>query len=404
MLWWSVLIFGWVLFVTWCIQLLPMVPSIQFRTLQRKTDGLEELTEWPWLSVIVPARDEGPHILAGLKSLLASDYPHLEVIAVDDRSRDDTGRVMDELAAADSRLKVIHITELPEGWLGKNHAMHIGQQAARGEWLLFTDGDVLFTSDALRRSLQFMLHERLDFLSLFPRMIPGGYWENALITFFSMAFMAGTRPYLVRSKNRAAYVGIGAFNMVRRSAYTACGGHIPLRLEILDDVRLGQLFKDHDFACDILVAGPFVSVRWQHSLWGAIRGLEKNGFAALGFSVGRMALVTVMLLTGVFLPYVVPFIYPDIRATGYIATLVLMHAVFGFLGVRMANSAWLWPAYPVAVLLTQFAFLRSTWVTLQQGGVRWRDTFYPMQLLKANKYRSQPPQVLETQELRAGQS
>jgi glycosyltransferase involved in cell wall biosynthesis len=388
MLWWSVLIFGWILFALWCGQLLPIIPVVAFRTLQRKTDGLNELTAWPWLSVIVPARDEGPHILAGLKSLLASDYPNLEVIAVDDRSRDDTGRVMDELAAADSRLKVIHVTELPEGWLGKNHAMHIGQQAARGEWLLFTDGDVLFTSDALHRAIKYMLHDRLDFLSLFPRMIPGGYWENALITFFSLAFMAGTKPYLVRSKNRSAYVGIGAFNLVRRSAYTTCGGHLPLHLEILDDVRLGQMFKDHEFACDILSAGPFVSVRWQHSLWGAIRGLEKNGFAALGFSVIRMLLVTGLLLVGVFVPYVIPIIYPDVRATGYIATIILSHAVFGFLGVRMANSTWLWPVYPFAMLLTQFAFLRSMWVTLRQGGVRWRDTFYPMALLKQNSYRS----------------
>lgn len=392
MLWWLVLIFGWVLFAAWCYQLLPMIPTTLFRTLQLKTDGLGDQSEWPWLSVIVPARDEGPHILAGLKSLLASDYPHLEVIAIDDRSRDDTGRVMDELAAADSRLKVIHVTELPQGWLGKNHAMHIGQQSARGEWLLFTDGDVLFSSDALRRSLNFVLREQLDFLSLFPRMIPGGYWENALITFFSLAFMAGTKTYLVRTKNRAAYVGIGAFNLVRRSAYKACGGHVPLQLEILDDVRLGQMFKDNDYACDILSAGHFVSVRWQHSLWGAIRGLEKNGFAALGFSVWKTVLVTSTLTFGVFLPYIIPFIYPDIRAVGYIATVVLMHAVFGFLGVRMANSNWLWPAYPVAMALTQFAFVRSAWVTLRQGGVRWRDTFYPLALLKANTYRSKRPQ------------
>jgi cellulose synthase/poly-beta-1,6-N-acetylglucosamine synthase-like glycosyltransferase len=216
MLWWAVLIFGWVLFAFWCFQFLPLIPSTYFRTLRRKTDGLPELTEWPWLSVIVPARDEGPHILAGLKSLLASDYPHLEVIAINDRSRDDTGRVMDELAAADSRLKVIHVTALPPGWLGKNHAMHLGQQAARGEWLLFTDGDVLFTPDALHRSIKCVLHEKLDFLCLFPRMIPGFYWENAVILFFTIAFMGGAKPYLVRGKNRAAYLGIGGLCRLRR--------------------------------------------------------------------------------------------------------------------------------------------------------------------------------------------
>lgn len=387
-IWWSVLVFGWILFALWCWQLLPMIPTVQFRTLKRLSDPLSDPAIWPKLSVIVPARDEGPHISAGLRSLLASDYPHLEIVAIDDRSRDNTGQVMDELAATDSRLKVIHVSELPEGWLGKNHAMHLGQQAAEGDWLLFTDGDVLFAPDALRRSMRFVVHESLDFLSLFPRMIPGGYWENALITFFSLAFMGGTKPYLVRSKDKAAYVGIGAFNLVRKSAYLTCGGHTQLRLEILDDVRLGQMFKDHNFACDILIGGPFVSVRWQHSLWGAIKGLEKNGFAALGFSTCKLMLVTLALLTGALLPYVMLAVFPDVRGSGYLATILLMHAIFGFLGLRMANSYWLWPVFPIALLLTQFAFVRSGWVTLRQGGVRWRDTFYPIELLRENAYRS----------------
>ena len=387
-LWWLVLISGWILFVLWAQQLLPLISTIHFRTLTKRSDPLEPPAVWPLLSVVVPARDEGPHIAAGLKSLLNSDYPHLEVIAVDDRSRDLTGPVMDELAALDSRLKVIHVQDLPAGWLGKNHAMHRGQQAAQGEWILFTDGDVIFARDALSRAVKFAIHDKLDFLSLFPRMIPGGYWENALITFFSLAFMAGTKPYLVRTPDQGAYVGIGAFNLVRRSSYIACGGHVPLRMEILDDVRLGQLFKNYQLACEILVAEELVQVRWQHSLWGAITGLEKNGFAALGFSTCRLVLMPLALLTGAYLPYVVPLLCPDIRASGYLATLVLMHGMFGFLGVRLARSFWLWPAFPVALLLTQFAFLRSGWLTLRQGGVRWRDTFYPIELLRQNSYRS----------------
>ena len=305
--------------------------------------------------------------------------------------RSDTGHVMDGLAATDSRLKVIHIETLPEGWLGKNHAMHVGQQRASGEWLLFTDGDVVFKPDALRRSVRYAIHERLDHLTLFPHMIPGGYWESSVIVFFSLAFMAGTKPFLVRDpRAKAAYVGIGAFNLVRRSAYQSVGGHQPLAMEILDDVRLGQMMKTNDFHCDILTAGPYVSVRWQHSLWGAIRGLEKNGFAALHFSTPRLILMTVTLIVGAILPYIVPCVYPDVRALGYLVTLGIMHFTFGFLGWKMAGNIWLWPAFPIALVLTQFAFLRSGWVTLRQGGVRWRDTFYPLATLKANVYRPGP--------------
>lgn len=394
MLWWGVFIFGWVLFSFWCFQFLPLIFSTYYRTLRRRTDGLPELTEWPWLSVIVPARDEGAHVLAGLKSLLASDYPHLEVIAINDRSRDDTGRVMDDLAAADSRLKVIHVTELPSEWLGKNHAMHLGQQAARGEWLLFTDGDVVFTPDALHRSMKCVLHEKLDFLCLFPYLVPGSYWENAVITFFTIAFMGGAKPYQVRSKNRGAYLGIGAFNLARRSAYTHCGGHTKLRLEILDDVRLGQMLKDHDFACEILWAAPFVSVRWQHSLWGIMRGLEKNGFAAIRYSKFLMGLMTIVTVTFVLPPYFIPFVFPDARATGYIATILFTHTMFGLVAYRTSKQIWLWPAFPVASLLMQYAFLRSAMITLRNGGVRWRDTFYPLDVLRANVYRSDASPVV----------
>ena len=389
--WWIVFIFGWVICAAWCYQLLPIFAAAGHRTLRRFTDGLPDPAEWPLLSVLVPARDEGPHIGAGLKSLLASDYPRLEIIAIDDRSRDETGRVMDELAATDPRLKVIHVTELPAGWLGKNHAMHLGQLAAHGDWLLFTDGDVIFEPTALRRAVRYAVCEQLDMLTLFPHMIPGDYWENAVIVFFSLAFMAGTRPRHVRnSQMKTAYVGIGAFNMVRRTAYDRAGGHRQLALEILDDVRLGQMMKDHDGCCDILTAGPFVSVRWQHSLWGAIRGLEKNGFAVLHFSAWRLVSMTVTLVAGIVIPYVAPFLFPDWRASGYLATLLVMHTTYGYLSWKMARSYTLWTVFPIALLLTQFAFVRSGWVTWRQGGVRWRDTFYPLEILKANVYRSPP--------------
>ena len=95
-----------------------------------------------------------------------------------------------------------------------------------------------------------------------------------------------------------------------------------------------------------------------------------------------------VLIAGIAIPYAAPFLFPDWRASGYIATLLVMHVTYGYLSWKMARSSWLWPVFPVALLLTQFAFVRSGWVTLRQGGVRWRDTFYPLDILKANVYRS----------------
>ncbi|RMG40035.1 MAG: glycosyltransferase family 2 protein, partial [Planctomycetota bacterium] len=124
----------------------------------------------PKVSVIVAARDEAARVADCLRSILASDYPDFELIAVDDRSTDGTGQRMDEVAAADPRCRVVHITELPEGWLGKCWALHCGTRAARGEWLLFCDGDVLLAPDCVRAAIAEATRCGLDHLALMPGM------------------------------------------------------------------------------------------------------------------------------------------------------------------------------------------------------------------------------------------
>ena len=170
------LIVAWGIFALWAVLLVPSACVMLPRTLVRMTDRLPQPATWPLVSMIIPARDEGEKIDAALRSVLAVDYPNLEIIAVDDRSRDETGRVMDRLAAEDPRLRVIHIETLPDGWLGKNHAMHVAAQAARGEFLLFTDGDVMFAPDALRRAVAYAEHTRIDHLCLSPNLVPGSYF------------------------------------------------------------------------------------------------------------------------------------------------------------------------------------------------------------------------------------
>src|SRR5262249_25363516 len=160
---------------------------------------------------------------AAMRSLLALDYPNLEIIGVDDRSRDRTGEVLDRLARDDERLTVVHIDELPAGWLGKCHALHVGASRARGEYLLFTDRDVIFARQALRPAVAYVADRRLDHLCLNPTLIAGGFWERALVACFGMLFFAAFRPWLIPTRFRGAYCGIGAFNLVRSDVYRAVG-------------------------------------------------------------------------------------------------------------------------------------------------------------------------------------
>ncbi len=174
----------------------------------------------PRVSIIVPARNEEEDIRETLVRLLALDYSNYEVIAVNDRSTDRTGAIIDDVAAsseAHGLLKAIHIPDLPSGWLGKTHAMWTSAQQATGAWLLFTDADVQFKPDALRRAVAYAETERADHVVLFPRMIMKRPSERMMIAFFQALFVFGHRPWKVADPRARDHMGVGAFNIVRRS-------------------------------------------------------------------------------------------------------------------------------------------------------------------------------------------
>lgn len=382
--------FGWFLFCFWMVA--TGFPSIWFiwRSLKRQSDQVPDPAEWPFVSVVVPARDEGHKVEAGLKSLLASDYPRFEIIAIDDRSTDETGAIMDRLANSSSDpanlLRVNHITELPEGWLGKNHALQLGSQQAQGDWILFTDGDVVHKPDTLRRTIKYAMARQIDHLPLFPNIEAVGVFEAAFVACFALVFTGGTQPGLVPSRRIPwFYTGVGAFNLVRRSALERAGGFEPIRLDILDDVKLGKLLKRTGSRSEVLRAGDALSIRWQPSAWSCITGLEKNGFASANYSVLQMAFILSVTALVFFGPLLGTLFAGEAR-TGWVATLILSHAIYGFSAYLFGHSMWIFPMLIPAGVGMIFAFARSMWITLRQGGVRWRDTFYPLSLLRQHVY------------------
>ena len=383
---WIVPAVGWLIFGTWCLYLLPLWPDLRNRWLRKRASSLPDPSEWPLLTVIVPARDEGAKVEPCLRSLLASDYPRLTIIAVDDRSRDETGAVMDRLAANDSRLSVIHVRKLPEGWLGKNHAMHVGAESAKdSEWLLFTDGDILYEPEALRLAVKYAVARQLDHLCLNPRFEPGGYWENVFQSYFGFLFLGAARPWLIPTAFKRAYIGIGAFNLMRGSTYRALGGHIRLRLDVMDDVHLGKLVKYSGYKQDLLFAGSLVRVRWQGSFVGVIRGLEKNGFASMGYSLPFLIFITLYVLLVVGTPYLAVALIHDWRVLPYVLCLLLTHGTFGAMSNAFGGGWSVAPMLPPGAFLLMFAFWRSAVITLRQGGVCWRDTFYPLKTLRESR-------------------
>ncbi|MEZ6059225.1 MAG: glycosyltransferase family 2 protein [Planctomycetaceae bacterium] len=376
---------GWILFALIAVWTVPPVLWMLSRELQPASpDNGETL---PSVSVIMPARNEQAAIESSLRSVLNSAGVTFELIVVNDRSTDRTGDIIDSIAATNEHVKAVHISELPSGWLGKNHAMHIAARRATGDLLLFTDGDVMYEPTALLTAVRYFSQRGLKHLCLLPRMLPGSFLENSVVAFFGLSYAIGQQVHLVRTWWPFAYAGVGAFNLVDANFYRSFGGHERIAMDVLDDVKLGKLVKRHSGRADFLAAPKLLSLRWQPSLWGVVTGLEKNGFAALNYSVPSILLVTVLFFITMVSPFVVPWLVPLRDGSGFVACAALWHVLYGVTAVRVGGSALLFLFFPFGAWMLAFTFWRSAWITLRQGGVRWRDSFYPLSELRPGIYR-----------------
>ena len=334
----------------------------------------------PSLSVIVPARNEAAALPRSLPSLLGQTYPDLEVIALDDRSTDATGAILESLKRQHPRLVVIHIASLPDGWLGKTHALFIGSRAAGGNWLLFTDADVVFHPRCLEVAMAYAETNGVDHLVVLPRTESAGFWEPILFGCFGLLFAIFFRPWQASDPRSRAFIGVGAFNLIRRSAYERIGTHRALATVIVDDLELGRLVKTHGLRQAAVQGGDLLRVRWQIGLSGIVHGLEKNAFAGLGYSVVRTTAACLALAACGILPFLAaPF--------GEARILWAASALAGILAqacsAREARLP-LWSAlfFPAGIAVLCFTVLRSMLLALCRGQVEWRGTSYPLSLLR----------------------
>ena len=232
-------------------------------------------------SIVVAARNEEARIEQTVRRLLAQREVEAEFIVVDDRSTDQTGEILQQLAKEDSRLRVIRIDTLPVGWLGKCHACHVGASVATGEWILFTDADCWLKPDMILRAVRLAERDGADHVTLTSGLASKGPALQASHLAFLLSFanwFSGVNRALPKS-----YMGIGAFNLVRTSAYRECGGYEALRLTVLDDMKLGLLLRRAGKRTRAFLAGDDVECHWGTSVMDMIKIMEKNYFATLEF-------------------------------------------------------------------------------------------------------------------------
>lgn len=386
--------FAWLLALGWVWQAIaalrgmPQLPDLT----GKEGAGLPQLASQgvPHLTVVVPACNEERAILATLRSLLDSTGIRLQIIAVDDRSKDRTGDLMDEVAGSAGPsphlFTVLHNRQLPPGWLGKPHALDLGVRQATAPWLLFTDGDVAFAPRALELALRYAIASNLDHLVLAPTLLRRGFAEDAMQASIQAMAQWAVRLWKVADPVARDFLGVGGFNLVRREAFDRVGGFSALQMEVLEDVSLGWLIKRAGFRSAVALGPGLVNLRWIEGYFGIVRNLEKNGFAAFRYRTWLACAGCLGLVAQALLPLAAMGADWPAAAAG---VLIYLDIGLVFWANRRLNG--ISPAAAVlfapSVLVLAFGFLRSLALTLAHGGVEWRGTRYPLVELRRRAIR-----------------
>lgn len=354
----------------------------QVRQLERWQPGGADL---PKVSIIVPARNEERHVEAALRSLLGLDFPDLEIVAVDDRSTDRTGEILDRLAQESPSLCVVHVTDLPPRWLGKNHALATGAARASGEFLLFTDADVSMAPQTLRLAVDYAQQRGLDHLALNPGVVMPSWLLQSFVVTFVTFFCTYFQPWKARDGRSKRYIGIGAFNLVRRGVYQHVGTHEAIRMRPDDDMMLGKLVKRHGYRQESASGLGLIHVPWYGSLHEVFVGLEKNAFSGVDYNI----LIVVAGALAMLLLDVWPFV--AVLVTDGATRWLNGAAVLVLLAQCWRIASWMrlpWRTvfgFPLCVTLFLVIQWRAMYLTLKNRGIRWRDTHYPLDELKGNR-------------------
>lgn len=356
------------------------------RAIDRLADcPLPESNDLPRISLIAAAKDEERNIERAVRSLVAIDYPNLQLTLVNDRSRDGTGDILSRLANEFPQLNVVTVTDLPAGWLGKNHALQLGADHSDGEWLLFTDADIFFEQTALRRAIRYALDHQLDHLAATPDVRMNHWLLHAFVVTFSIYFTLFVKPWRVRDPKRPEHVGIGAFNLIRAATYRAIGRHEPIRMRPDDDLKLGKIVKKAGHRQDLVHGIGLIEVEWYSSIREIIVGLEKNAFSGVDYSISLTVVSSIFSLAFHVWPYLAIWIVPGPARWLYVAAVIvqLLTAVRFAQMMKLPISTAL--AFPIAVALFTYIQWRAMILTYYRNGIRWRDTHYSLAELRANR-------------------
>jgi len=368
------------------LQLILIIAVILYMTaniiyLVRLQPVVQPISNPPRISVCVPARNEERGVEACLQSLLNQDYSNFEVIVINDHSTDNTAGIMQALAQEYSHLKVLEGINLPEDWLGKPFALHQAFKVSQGEYLLFTDADLVFKSTALNTAVHVMRERKLDVLTLMPKAEFGSFWEQAVQPVIFGFIASLTRFKNVNNPGHKSAMGFGAFLMFRRAAYEKIGGHEAGKADVLEDVLIAKRAKRAGFKLLVADGKQLFSIRMYFGLKEIWFGWQKNMFLAMNESVVKATYNIFVVLGFLFTPYIILAINIFEQIGWFwiglaMASVVLVSAAAyktcDELGLHR-NAAAL---FPLGALVMAAIMANSMFQTLVRKKTEWRGRVY----------------------------
>jgi len=343
----------------------------------------------PKITVVVAGKDEAQNIEPCLRTMLAQDYPDFELIAVNDRSSDETGAIMERLAAEDDRLRVIHVEELPEGWFGKNNAMQRAIASSSSQWICMTDADCRQDSPrTLSVAMQHALRTDSDLLSLLPTCEMRTFWEQVVQPVGTGIMMIWFQPDRVNDPRRPAAYANGAFMLMKRSSYEAIGTHAAVKNRLNEDMHMAELVKGSGMKLRVVRTEGLARVRMYTSLRQSVRGWGRIFLGTFG-TLGRLTVSLAVLMIMGLLPYAAAATGLGVAfstqapsawwwvlgAAGAAAVLLQWSVIWRFYALIGGRSAMFW-SYPLGCIVGIVALLVAISKLRPGARITWRNTTY----------------------------
>lgn len=349
--------------------------------------------ELPFISVVIPARNEETKIGRLLESLSKQDYPNFEVVVVNDRSTDRTGDIIANYAQKDDRIKLIQGSDAPPGWIGKcNAILHaVSKVSKKGDdqWYVFTDADTYHHPNSLKDAVSYALQNKLDLLSFIPVQELGSFPERLVMPVLLSGFLLGDPFHTVNDPDAERAYAYGQYIVCKRTSYEAMGGHESVRDEIVEDHAIARVFKEKGFKIGVADGKSLYSVRMYVDLKSMWLGWTKNLYSLIDSKISNLVFLLFLLNTVVVFPLfelawvIAEWTQGEINTNLIrLTALVAVQYITLFLWYRQCSEHHKgidWRHFfltPFGTMTLSFLYLHSAYLVLFGEEVNWKGRRY----------------------------